>query len=179
MKLHPGIKKVVLNYGASGALMMVLAFTVFYFLDQQPWRNLISFLLDGVIIGFFLVLAIREFKVRFNSNELRFYHGMTVGFLSFTLMAALYAMAFALFIYVLSPDFIDLYIELAIEDLESRKAILTENIDKDPEAFMTEQISNVKSITRSQIILDVFLKRLFIGFFFTPVISIVFRTNQS
>ena len=73
-------------------------------------------------------------------------------------MAALYAMAFALFIYVLSPDFIETYIELAIEDLESKEGILTENIDKDPEEFMAEQIENVKSITRSQIVLDVFLK---------------------
>jgi hypothetical protein len=179
MKLNPGIKKVVLNYGSAGGLMLIMAFTVFYFLDQQPWRNLISFFLDAVIIGFFLVLAIRAFKVTYNHHELRFYHGMTIGFLTFTMMAAIYAMAFAIFVYVISPDFIDTYIDLAIEDFVSRRDILTEDIEGDPDEFMAEQIAAVRSITRSQIVLDLFLKRVLIGFFLTPVISIVFRTPQS
>ena len=178
MKVHPGVKKVVWNYGAAGGLMMVIAFAVFYWLDQQPWRNLISFLLDAVIIGFFLVLAIRDFKVNRNQNELRFYHGMTVGFLSFMIMAGFYALAYAVFVYVIDPSFIETYIQLAIEDLTSRREILTENIDQDPDTFMATQINNVKSITKSQLVLDVFLKRTLIGFFLTPVISIVFRTNQ-
>lgn len=177
MKLNPGIKKVVWTYGASGALMMLLAFVVFYLLGQQPWRNLISFLLDAVIIGFFLVLAIRNFKVLYNNNELRFYHGMTVGFLTFFIMAALYALSYVVFVYLISPEFIDTYIELAIEDLTSRQDILTEDIDQDPALFMAEQINNVKAITRSQLVLDVFLKRTLIGFFLTPVISIVFRST--
>lgn len=178
MKLHPGIKKVTWTYGLSGTAMLILAFAVFYLLGQQPWRNLISFLLDAIIIGFFLVLAIRDFKVNQNGGELRFYHGMTVGFLTFFLMAALYAIAYAIFVYLVSPDFINTYVELAIEDLNSRREILTENIDRDPQEFMEEQIRNVKAITRSQLVLDVFLKRSLIGFFLTPAISIVFRTNQ-
>lgn len=178
MKVHPGIKKVVWNFGAAGGLMMIIAFAVFYWLDQQPWRNLISFLLDVVIIGFFLVLAIRDFKVNRNQNELRFYHGMSVGFLSFMIMAGFYALAYGVFIYLINPDFIDTYVELAIEDLTSRQEILTENIEQDREAFMAEQVKNLKGITRSQLVLDVFLKRTLIGFFLTPVISVVFRTNQ-
>lgn len=158
--------------------MMILAFTVFYLLGQQPWRNLISFLLDAIIIGFFLVLAMRDFKVNQNKGELRFYHGMTIGFLGFTFMALIYALAYALFVYVISPEFIITYIELAVEDLNSRKAILTESIDQDPDEFMAVQIANVKAITRSQIVLDLFIKRILIGFFLTPVISIVFRTPQ-
>ena len=178
MKLHKGIKKVVWPYGLSGGVMMVLAFGVFYALGQQPWRNLISFLLDTVTIGLFLVLAIRDFKVNHNQNQLRFYHGMTVGFLTFLIMAGVYAILYAVFVYLISPDFIDNYIALAVEDLNSRSEILTEDIDMDPEAFMAEQIKNVKAITRSQLVLDVFLKRTLIGFFLTPVISIVFRTPQ-
>jgi len=178
MKINPGIKKVVLNYGSAGGVMLTLAFTVFYLLDQQPWRNLISFFLDAVIIGFFLVLAIRTFRVNYNHDELRFYHGMTIGFLSFTLMAAIYALAYAIFVYVISPDFINTYIDLAIDDFTSRRDILTEDIEGDPDEFMAEQIAAVREITKSQIVLDLFLKRVLIGFFLTPVISIVFRTPQ-
>jgi hypothetical protein len=178
MKINPYIKKPAIQFGASGGAMMILSFLVFFYLGMQPWRNLISFILDVVIIGFFLVLAIREFKIKYNSNELRFYHGMTLGFLTFFLMSGIYSVFYGLFISVVDPDFLLNYIDLAIQDLNSRKELLTDNIEGDPELFFQEQINGIKAITTSQLIFDAFIKRVLIGFFLTPMISIVFRTPQ-
>ncbi len=178
MKGNPNIRKVATKYGAAGGAMIVLAFLVFYYMGMQPWRNLISFILDVVIIGFFLVLAIREFKVNFNYNELRFYHGMSIGFLTFFVIAGIYSIFYGVFINWVEPNFLPEYIDLAIEDLNGRKELLTENIEGDPEEFFAEQIQGIKEITKSKLILDAFIKRLLIGFFLTPMISIVFRTPQ-
>lgn len=178
MKINPNIRKVATKNGAAGGAMIVLAFLVFYYIGMQPWRNLISFILDVVIIGFFLILSIREFKVNFNGNELRFYHGMSIGFLTFFVTAGIYGIFYGVFINWVEPDFLNEYISLAIEDLNGRKELLTENIEGDPEVFFEEQIQGIREITKSQLIFDAFIKRVLIGFFLTPMISIVLRTPQ-
>ncbi|WP_422354873.1 DUF4199 domain-containing protein [Roseivirga pacifica] len=178
MKLNPNIRKVAVKYGLVGGLMSVLAFAVFYALGHQPWRNLISFILDAVIIGMFCFLAIREFKVSYNGSELRFYHGMTIGFIVYLLIGFVFSLFFAGFINWIVPDFLAEYIQIAIEDLNLRKDMLLEQVDKNPEAFFQDQVEGIRQITRSQLVLDVFLKRVLIGLFVTPIISVALRTNQ-
>lgn len=179
MKINPNLRKVAGKYGLAGGAMIVLSFLVFYYIDMQPWRNMISFILDVVIIGFFLVMAMREFKILHNDGEFRFYHGMTIGFLAFFLIAGIYAVFYGVFISWIEPDFLQSYIALALEDLEGRKSLLVENIEGDPEVFFQSQIQGIKEITKSQLMLDAFFKRTIIGFFLTPMLSVVFRTPQS
>lgn len=179
MKIDPNIRKVAGKYGLAGGTMIVLAFLVFFYIDMQPWRNMVSFILDVVIIAFFLVLAIREYKVLYRGGELRFYHGMSIGFLCFLTIAGVYAVFYGLFINFIEPDFLQNYIVLAIEDYEGRKELLTENIEGDPEEFFNQQLEGIRSITKSKLVLDAFFKRTLIGFFLTPMISVIFRTPQS
>lgn len=179
MKLNPNISKVAIKYGLSGAAMVILAFLVFYYIGMQPWRNLISFILDVVIIAFFLVMSMREFKVLYNGGEFRFYHGMSIGFITFFVVAGLYGLFYGLFIGLIEPEFLTNYIELAIEDLNGRKALLTESIEGDPEEFFQEQIQGIREISKSQLVMDAFFKRALIGFFLTPMLSVIFRTPQS
>jgi len=179
MKIRPIIPKISGRYGLVGGVLAILSFVTFFYLDQQPWRNLISFLLDIVIIGLFCFLPIKEFKRDHNKNELRFYHGMTIGFISYLMTAFVFSIFYALFINVIEPSFMELYKSVQIEDMESMKEMIMGQVDENKEEFFQEQLSAISKITKSQLILDVFLKKAIIGLFLTPIFSIVLRTHKA
>ncbi len=179
MKIRPIIPKISGRYGLVGGVLAILSFVTFFYLDQQPWRNLISFLLDIVIIGLFCFLPIKEFKRDHNQNELRFYHGMTIGFISYLMTAFVFSIFYALFINVIEPSFMELYKSVQIEDMESMKEMIMGQVDENKEEFFQEQLSAISKITKSQLILDVFLKKAIIGLFLTPIFSIVLRTHKA
>lgn len=179
MKIRPIIPKISGRYGLVGGVLAILSFVTFFYLDQQPWRNLISFLLDIVIIGLFCFLPIKEFKRDHNQNELRFYHGMTIGFISYLMTAFVFSIFYALFINVIEPSFMELYKSVQIDDMESMKEMIMGQVDENKEEFFQEQLSAISKITKSQLILDVFLKKAIIGLFLTPIFSIVLRTHKA
>ncbi|GHE64690.1 DUF4199 domain-containing protein [Roseivirga thermotolerans] len=178
MKVRPIIPKLGIRYGIAGGLLAVLSFVVFYYLDQQPWRNLVSFLLDIVIVGFFCVLPIREFKVRYNRGELRFYHGMSIGFLSYVFIGIIYSLFIMLFVLWIEPGYFELYKSVQLEEIEGMKELIMSRVKENPEQFYQQQLDGIKEITKGSLIFDAFVKKVIIGLFLTPIFSIVLRTQR-
>lgn len=158
--------------------MAIVAFLVFFYLGQQPWRNLISFLIDILIIGLFSFLTIKDFRSNYNNGELRFYHGMSLGFICYTTVAFVFAVFYLVFMQWIEPDFLNLYIETAKSDMLLRKDMILQGVEVDPDAYFSEQLGTIDEITKSSLIFDSFLKKLIFGIFLAPIFSIVLRTRQ-
>lgn len=159
--------------------MAIVAFLVFYYLDQQPWRNLISFFLDILIVGLFAFLPIKDFKSNYNGGELRFYHGMTLGFISYATLASVFALFYFVFMNWIAPDFLSTFIEAAKSDMILRKEMIMQSAEGDKEAFFLKQLNGLDDITKSSLVFDSFLKKLVFGIFLTPIFSVVLRTRQA
>lgn len=179
MKINPQIPRLSLRYGAVGGILAVVAFLVFFYLDQQPWRNLISFFLDILIVGLFAFLPIKDFKSNYNGGELRFYHGMTLGFISYATLAGVFATFYFIFMNWIEPEFLGTFIETAKSDMILRKDMIMQSADGDKEAFFQQQLNGLDDITKSSLIFDSFIKKLVFGIFLTPIFSIVLRTRQA
>ena len=158
--------------------MAIVAFLVFFYLGQQPWRNLISFLIDILIIGLFSFLTIKDFRSNYNNGELRFYHGMSLGFICYTTVAFVFAVFYLVFMQWIEPDFLNLYIETAKSDMLLRKDMILQGVEVDPDVYFSEQLGTIDEITKSSLIFDSFLKKLIFGIFLAPIFSIVLRTGQ-
>ncbi len=178
MKIRPIISKLGARYGLVGGILTVVAYLTLYYMGLQPWRNLISFLLDIVIVGLFCFLPIREFRADHNNGELRFYHGMTIGFVSYLTVGFVFSMFYAIFTNWIEPSFMEVYRSVQLEEMKGMKDMITSRVDENKEQFFQEQLDAVSTITNSQLILDVFLKKLIIGLFLTPIFSIILRTHK-
>lgn len=175
IKINPRLSKLSGVYGLTAAGLTIVAFLVFYYLDQQPWRNLMSLILDMVLIGIITFVATKDFRDNENQGELRFYHGMTIGFFIYAITALLFSLFYWLFITVITPDFMDVYQSSMREFLESRKDIIVANGSE--EGFQ-QQLDGLKDITSSSLALDAFGKKVISGLFLAPIFSIVLRTRQ-
>ena len=175
MRSRSYIPRLASSYGLFSALMTIVAFLVFYFIGQQPWRNLISLILDVIIIGAFCFIAIRDFRDRHNDGILHFYHGMSIAFFVYLVTATLFSLFYLLFIAVITPDFMEIYQESMIEFLESRKELL---IQQGGEEEFQRQIDSVGQVQASGLVLDAFGKKVISGLVLAPIFSIVFRTIQ-
>ena len=175
MKINPRLTKIAGGYGLVSAVLTIVAFIVFYYMDMQPWRNLLSLILDVVLIGAVTFMATRDFRDNENGGELRFYHGMSIGFVIYTMTALVFSLFYLLFMTVITPDFMDLYIESMIEFLESRKDMIMAN---GGEESYQQQLESLPDTRPSGLALDAFGKKIFSGLFLAPIFSIVLRTPQ-
>jgi hypothetical protein len=174
-KISPPLRNLGLRYGLVTALLSIMAFVVFYIMGQQPWRNLVSFLLDIFVIGVFLFLSIKDYKSNVNSGELRFYQGMTVGFIVYFISALGFSLFYMVLIQWIEPDFLSDYIRVAQEDLIARKEMIIAGLS---EESYNEQFSKMTETTTQVLVVDAFIKRVLIGLVLTPVFSILLRTHQ-
>ncbi|KOF02713.1 hypothetical protein OB69_10380 [Roseivirga seohaensis subsp. aquiponti] len=176
IKVNPKLTRISIKYGAVTALFTIIAFLVFYFMGLQPWRNLLSFLLDIMVIVIFLFLALKDYKDNVGGGEFRFYHGMTIGFIVYVTTAAIFALFYLIFIYWGNPDFLSEYIKTAQDDLVNRKEMIVAALSE--ESYL-EQYKMIANTTRSTLVFDVFIKKLLIGLVVTPVFSIILRSSRA
>jgi len=174
IKINPKLTKLAIKYGAVTGLFTIIAFMVFYLMGQQPWRNLLSFLLDVLIIVVFIFLGLKDFKSNVNNGYFRFYHGMTVGFIIYLTTATVFSLFYLIFINWGVPDFIDQYIITAQEDLMARKDMIVTALS---EESYQEQFDMLTTTTKSKLLLDVFIKKVMVGLVITPVFSILMRSS--
>ena len=176
MKINPVLLKLSVKYGEIGAVLAALAFTTFFYIDLEPWRNLLSFILDSILISVFVFLAIRDFKINYNQNELRFYHGMTLGIGTYLMAAFGFAIFHSVFMFIIEPEFLSLYIETAKEEMINRQAMWVESFGQ--ESF-DERFLSIDEQSVLDVVYTTFLKKLPVGLLITPVFSVILRTRQS
>ena len=174
MKINPIIPKLSFRYGAVGGVLAIVSFLVFHYMGLPP-GSLLSFLAAVIVVGMFTFLPMKDFKSS-NGAGFRFYHGMTLGFISYLTIATVFSIFYILFIEVVEPDYLNTKITFL---RDSHVAQREQKVAEFGIEVYERQLDGMQDISVSADVLSEFAKRLFIGLFLAPVFSIILRTRQA
>jgi len=174
MKINPLIPQLAVRYGAVGGILAVAAFLVFHYMGLPP-GSLLSFLSTIIVVGMFTFLPMRDFKAS-TDYGFRFYHGMTIGFVSYLMIATVFSLFYLLFIKVIEPEYLQTKMEFLRDNLIQEKEQMIEEFGLD---VYERQLKGMNVVSVSADVISEFAKRLFIGLFIAPVFSIILRTRQA
>lgn len=172
MKTLQPIYAVPLKFGLVGGAISAMLFGGIYFFGENPLVVYRQFDFSFLLLPLFLFFSIREFRDFGNNRELRFWQGMSVGFLTYMIIA----FVSALFVWVF-VSFVD--IQLLAGYIDDRLRLITimkeEMIETMGEVVYETAYSEVQGITAVEVAMDDFLKKIFIGLFLTVLISVFLR----
>ncbi len=170
--LRNPLLKVPLRYGVIGGAIGALLFMILYYLGEnplvfgRPWD--FGFLLIPIMIFF----GMKDFKVNHNRGELRFWQGMTAGFLVYTTIAIISALFIFVFLSWWDTTVLEGYIIDRLQLLQESQEQFTQALGED---LYHQQISKTKQTTASVLAWDDFWKKLSIGLFLTIIIAVILR----
>jgi len=168
---HPLIR-VPLRYAIIGIFLYGTLFLLLYFMDNnplvvgRPWD--FGFLLIPLMVFF----AMKDFKVNYNEGELRFWQGMSIGFVTYLVLAFGVALFIYIFMTFADSGILEGYIQDRILLLETSKEQFIKQLG---EELYDEQIIKMNHTTAFIVALDEFWKKLVIGLFLTILIAAVLR----
>ena len=128
-----------------------------------------------IVVGMFTFLPMRDFKAS-TDYGFRFYHGMTIGFVSYLMIATVFSLFYLLFIKVIEPEYLQTKMEFLRDNLIQEKEQMIEEFGLD---VYERQLKGMNVVSVSADVISEFAKRLFIGLFIAPVFSIILRTRQA
>jgi hypothetical protein len=168
---HPLIR-IPLRYALIGIFLYGTLFLLLYFMGNnplvvgRPWD--FGFLLIPLMVFF----AMKDFKVNYNNGELRFWQGMSSGFVTYFILALGVALFIYIFMTLADPNILEGYIQDRIQLLESSKEQFIEQLGAE---LYDEQITKMNHTTAFIVAIDEFWKKLVIGLFLTILIAAVLR----
>lgn len=161
--------KVAIKYAVVGAVFESVLFHVGRTMDIHPLIDLRHLFFDILLLAVFITLAAYEYKRYVQKGLLHFWQGMSIGFLVYVPVVIL--MGGFLWFYFDEGMVLE-YKELAVELLEQQKSMYVEQLG---EAVYLDQYEQVMSISKTRLLFSALIKKLVIGFFVTPAISIALR----
>jgi len=168
---HP-LFRIPLRYALIGIFLYGTLFLILYFLGYnplvvgRPWD--FGFLLIPLMVFF----ATKDFKTNYNKGELRFWQGMSAGFVTYFVIAIGVALFIYLFLSVADSSILHGYIEDRMHLLEVSKEQFIAQLGAD---LFDEQMFKMQQTTALIVALDDFWKKLVIGLFLTILIAAVLR----
>ncbi|MTI32535.1 DUF4199 domain-containing protein [Xanthovirga aplysinae] len=169
--MHP-LVKVAIKYGLIGALISIVPFLTLYFSNISPVGNPSSVIVDFLLMLVFIFFANREFRDSKNEGKLRFWQGMSIGFILYCIIGFVYGAFVFIFIKSAGQPFFDMYIQQAAEGMKQVASTNPETISQEQLAQGLEELKNVTAV-------DLFFKaligKLFLGLIVTPIVTIVLR----
>lgn len=166
------IVSVGLKYGLSGALITVLVFLVLYFMDQNPLLVTRKIRFSIFLIPILVFFSIREFRDYKNNNELRFWQGLTVGFVNYLIIALISATFIVLFITNYDSQILQDYINFNLINTQEQREGFIETYDADT---YEQLLRDIRNTTAYHIGLDEMIWNLLIGFISTFLMSMFLR----
>ncbi|XOV91485.1 MAG: DUF4199 domain-containing protein [Bacteroidota bacterium] len=163
--------KVSFRYALFCAGFLVILFFVSGYFGSNPLIDLSQLFFDVMIIGVFIFFALKDYKMNFYDGYLHFWQGMTIGFFLYTIVALMFSLFLALFLWA-DPALLTAYKESAIAFLNGKRDVYVEQFGE--EGFQV-QLDGIESVTAMDLWLSSGVKKIIAGFFVTPVISIILR----
>lgn len=161
------------RFGLIGGLFCVFAFLLFNWLGYDPTN--FSMLFGYVLIPIFVFLGIRYFKKDINDGELSFAHGMTIGFLIYTMIAFISGLGIWIILLIDISLFEAIKI-LKLEVLTTNKDLIISQLNEESFDITLQKIMAMKPI---DIALNDFIWKILPGLFFTIIISIILRKTKT
>ena len=148
---------------------MVSLYLLFYFIGRNPLLDVR--IIDILLLTIFIFFSIKEFRDRYNSGQLHFWQGVSIGFMTYITIAIISAISILILIQI-DPELLQNYIESRVAFIKANDATLIEEIDE--QAYI-DALEGVKKTTALDLVLDDFLKKSIIGLFLTIIIAIILR----
>jgi hypothetical protein len=161
------------QFGILGGVLSLIAFLILSVFYNDP-SNL-TLLFGYVICPFAIFLSIKFFKADQNSGYLSFSEGMTVGFLTYVLIALISTLGIWLFL-VISPETFKLITIAKFEVLEKGKETIIAQVGQNSYDATYESL---KEMSKLDIALNDGIWKVIPGLFFTIIISIILRKNPN
>ena len=161
------------KFGLVGGLFSVFAFVLLSFLKSDPTN--LSLIFGYVISPFALFLAIKFFKEYSNSGLLSFSEGMSVGFVTYCLIAIISGLGVLIYLY-LSPELFEEIKNSKLEVLLKNQNTITQEMGLNP---YESTLLNIKQMTIWDIAFNEGIWKIIPGLFFTIIISIILRKNTN
>ena len=161
------------RFGTFGGVMSIIAFLFlsFFYTDATNLTLLFGYIISPIAI----FLSIKFFKADQNSGYLSFSEGMSVGFVTYVLIAVISTLGIWL-ILVISPDTFELIASAKFEVLEKGKATIIEQVGQNSYEATLESL---KEMSKLDIALNDGIWKIIPGLFFTIIISIILRKNPN
>lgn len=159
-------------FGLIGGVFCVLAFLLFKWIGFDATN--LSMLFGYVLIPIFVFLGIRYFRNDINGGELSFAHGMTIGFLIYSMIAVVAGLGVWLVLSI-SPEFFQEIKTSKVAVMDTNKDLIVGQLGQESFDFTYEKIL---AMTALDIALNDFIWKILPGLFFTIIISIILRRTK-
>jgi len=161
-----------LKYGLAGGILIITPFLLLLKMDQKPLVNLNTLILEGMLMFIFIYFGAREFRDKKNDGILKFWQGMTSGFIIYVVMASVFVLFLWTYINILNPDFISNY---KVEALEYLRDSIEKINDPEEKELLSQQMSTIEETTNADLILDSLVKKIVLGLVLTPICTVFLR----
>lgn len=161
------------KFGLVGGMFSVLAFVLLSFLKSDPTN--LSLIFGYVISPFALFLAIKFFKEYSNQGALSFSEGMSVGFVTYCLIAVISGLGVLIYL-SFSPELFEEIKNSKLEVLLKNQSTITQEMGLNP---YESTLLNVKQMSKTDIAFNEGIWKIMPGLFFTIIISIILRKNTN
>ena len=161
------------QFGGIGGVLSLVAFVILSFLRSDPTN--LSLIFGYVITPISLFLAIKFFKEYKNQGFLSFAEGMSVGFVTYLLIALISGIGIWIILLV-SPVLFEEIKLSKLEVLEQNKETIIAQMGDDS---FTTALFSVQNMISWYLALNDAIWKLIPGLFFTIIISVILRKNPN
>jgi hypothetical protein len=159
------------QFGTLGGVLSIISFYCLSLLYPDPTN--LNLLFGYVLVPVAVFLSIKFFKDYYNSGFLSFSEGMTVGFVTYTLLGVISALGIWM-ILVLSPDLFEIIKEQKLQVLLESKEMIVSQLGEN--SYSTTE-GSLQAMSPWDIAFNDGLWKIVPGMFFSIIISIIFRKN--
>lgn len=164
--------KTAYQFGALGGILSFSSFFILSLLNEDPTN--LNLVFGYLITPFAVYLAIRFFKEYKNDGFLSFAEGMTIGAVTYVLLALLSTIGIGL-ILESAPELFSAIHLAKMAALESSKAAIVAQVGQ--ESFDLTQV-NIQLMSPWDVALNDGIWKIIPGMFFSILISTILRKNK-
>ncbi len=165
--------KTAYQFGTLGGILSILSFFILSIVYPDPTN--LNLVFGYLVTPFALFLGIKFFKDYTNNGFLSFAEGMTVGFVTYTLMGLL--SAFGIWcVLILMPDLFTTIQETKWAVLEQNKEVIVSQVGL--ASFESTKLS-LQEMSAWDVALNDGIWKVIPGMFFSIIISIILRKNPN
>lgn len=155
-----------------GVLGLISFFTLSFFREDPTTLNLVF---GYVIVPISIYLALRYFKDYSNQGFISFAEGMSVGFVSYMIIAIISFLGIWLFL-AIDLNLFEIIKSSKIDTLVQSKNTIISQVGQNS---YDATLESVKLMTKTDIALNDAIWKIIPGLFFTIIISIILRKNPN
>lgn len=156
----------------SGLLGGIACFLFFYILYLSGFNPLGTKLWDIWIPALTVIAAMYFYRRQQPDGGLHLWEGLIIGFLSYTILAAISGFSIYLFLKHLEPQLMEFYLQESRELMVQGKEFLTQKLGE--EAYQ-QRFDQLNDLTYADMGWDEFWKKMLISFFMVPIVSMILR----